>query len=479
MSTDEILKTSSAGSMFPDSLKVWSAAVFVCGLTIFWITALRWPGSFHTYAGMSLAFWGLLAVGIRHLLAGNVGFSLLAVLLWVGYWLKLSVHLVFETPWVEPIGRFGSSAQEWEAVAAVSATGALGVALVGLLCRIPTGLGLTKEIELCFAWKQGARIPVYLFISLLVAAIVAVNEAYGISHNGLRPAVDLVWPLQGMFNWLFVIGAALLILTVLHLDVMSGHSMILGILVFAVAVALLAISQYSRGIAALQSLPLAVSLLLLWRGAAYRMTSRRTIALLVVLLIGVMVSVAGGQERRIQALPGYQLAQEDSDTHGLPVLLSRLAIDRWVGLEGVMAVVAYPDKGMSFFKNALGERRTKDKVDTYTGVVSQAGTYDTSKYHFATIPGAFAFLYYSSSLFVVFFGTAFLAAIVIGSEYLVRLATNNIFISSQVGFFTTMLVIQLGAGGLVQPASVLVFTLVCTILISQGGKGLLTRRRLA
>jgi hypothetical protein len=474
--------------MSPRGLNVLSAAAIVCGLSIFSVTAIKWPGSFHTYAAMSLALWGLLAVGVRHLVAGNVGFSLLAMLLWVGYWVKLSVHLVFGTPWVEPIGRFDSSAQNWDAVATVSATGAFGVALVGLLSRTLGGLGSAREIDRGVSWKPGARIFAYLFISAAVVAIVVVNESYGISHNGLRPAVDLVWPFQGLFNWLFVIGITLLILTAFHVDALSGNSMIVGILVFVAAVTLLAISQYSRGIAALQSLPLAMTLLLLWRRSAYGMTSRRTIALLVVLFIGVMVSVAGGQERRIQGLPNYQLAEEDSDTHGLPnthglpdahglpVLLSRLAIDRWVGLEGIMAVVAYPDKGMSFFKDAIGERRTKDKVDTYTGVISQAGAYDTSKYHFATIPGAFAFLYYSSSLSVVFLGALFLAAIVIASEHVVRVATNNVFVSSQVGFFTAMLFIQLGAGGLVQPASVLIFTLVCAILISLGGKSLLTLR---
>lgn len=480
MRSDGGPNTRPGGSISPRVAHILVAAAIVCGLSIFWAAAIKWPGSFYVYGAMSMAFWGLLAVGVRHLVAGNVGFSLLAVLLWVGYWLKLSVHLVLETPWVEPIGRFGSSAQEWDAVATVSAIGALGIALVGSLFRTPADLGLAKNIEVGAAWKPGARIPAYLFISLLVAAIVAVNEVYGISHNGLRPAIDLVWPLQGLFSWLFVIGVALLILTVLHLDAVSGKSMALGTLVFAAAVTALAVSQYSRGIAALQSLPLAICFLLLWRGSAYGMSSLRTMGLLVVLFIGVMVSVVGGQERRIQGLPNYQVAEEHSNsgglpTRGLPVLLSRLAIDRWVGLEGVMAVVAYPDKGMSFFKNAIGERRTKDKVDTYTGVISQAGAYDTTKYHFATIPGAFAFLYYSSSLPIVFLGAMFLAAMVIGSEHVVRAATNNIFVSSQVGFFTAMLFIQLGAGGLVQPASVLIFTLVSAILISQGGKALLTQ----
>lgn len=469
-------------------LTVWgllTIAAVLCVLFIFGVTVVNWPGSFYAYGAMSLTFCGLLAVGVRHLIAGNVGFSLLAILLWVGYWLKLSIHLFFEAPWVEPIGRFGFSVQEWDLVAIVSATGALAVALVGLLWRFPFEPGQVKKIEPRISWKPGARVFAYIAISLVVITILLLNENYDISHNGLRPAVDLVWPLQGVFSWFFVIGVALLVLVVFHLDAASGNSLILATLIFVGAVTLLAVSQYSRGIAALQSLPLVISLLL-WQKCTGGMSNRSMITILMVIFIGVMVSVAGGQERRIQTLPDYEIVQEDSNTQedsstqedsntrDFPALLSRLVIDRWVGLEGVMAVVAYPDKGTSLFNEMIAERRTKDKVDKYTSVISEAGVYDTSKYQFATIPGAFAFLYYSHSLVVVFFGAMFLAVIVMASEHMVRRITNNIFISSQVGFFTAMLFIQLGAGGIVQPASVLIFTLVCAILISRGGKSLLT-----
>jgi hypothetical protein len=470
-------------NMLSNKFRILAALVLVFILTIFWLTALKWPGSFHTYALMTFSFWVLLAVGIRHL-SVNVGFALLAILLWVGYWLKLSIHLLNEIPWVEPIGRFEFSVREWNSVAIVSAVGALAFAFVGSLGRLPLDRGQVEKMKIKIMWTPGIRGFAYLFVVSATIAVVLLNEIYGLSHNGLRSAADLVWPLQGLFSWMFVIGIALPILVVCYLDANSGYSMMLATLVFTGAVALLGMSQYSRGIAALQILPLLVSLLL-WRRYIVGLNNRRMIAIIVVMFLGIAVSIVGGQGRRVQTQPVYTSIQVDApaqaDTiiketiHGLPKLLSRLLIDRWVGLEGVMAVVSYPDKGMGFFKKSLMERRTKDNVDTYTGVVSQSGFYDTSKYHFATIPGAFAFLYYSSSLTIVFLGSMLLGAIVIATEWLIRQTTGNIFLSTQVGFFSAMLVLQLGAGGVVQPGSILIFTLVCATVVGFVGRYYLGR----
>lgn len=458
-------------------LQILATSVAVGISIIFGLTAWKWPGSLHTYIFMTFAFWGLLAVGIRHLCVKNVGFALLAILLWVGYWLKLSIHLLYEIPWVEPIGRFDFSAREWDSVAIVSAVGALAVALAGLLWRFPRDRDQIGEVKTRTIWMPGIRSFVYLFVVLVTIAVVLLNEIYGLSHNGLRPAVDLVWPLQGLFSWMFVVGIALLILVAFHLDAVSGYSMIWATLVFTGAVVLLGVSQYSRGIATLQILPLFVSLLL-WHKYIVGLNKGRIITILVVMFFGIMVSIAGGQGRRIQTIPEYSSVNETSvnettvneTIRGLPHLLSHLVIDRWVGLEGVMAVVAYPDKGIGFFQKLLTERRTKDKVDTYTGVISQSGFYDTSKYQFATIPGAFAFLYCANSLMIVFFGAMLLGSIVIASERLICKITNNIFLSTQVGFFSAMLVIQLGAGGVVQPGSVLVFTLMFAGVVGLMGR---------
>lgn len=455
--------------MQSSKLKIFAASAAVAMSIVFGMTAFKWSGSLYAYILMTLAFWGLLAVGILHLRGKNVGFALLAILLWVGYWLKLSIHLLNDIPWVEPIGRFDFSAGEWDAVAIVSAVGALAVAVVGLLWSFLLDRDRRGEPKTTVIWRPGLRTPVYLFVSVVTIAVVLLNEIYGLSHNGLRPAVDLIWPLQGLFSWMFVIGIALMVLVVFNLDADSGCSMVLATLVFTGIVVLLGVSQYSRGIAALQILPLFVSLLL-WYKYIGGLNKVRLIVIFCVMLFGVIASIVGGQGRRVQTLPEYSPSKIDAaavvngavneTVRGLPRLLSRLVIDRWVGLEGVMAVVAYPDKGVGLFDKLLAERRAKDKVDTYTAVISQSGFYDTDKYQFATIPGVFAFLYYANSLVVVFFGSMVLGSIVIASERLVRWATGNIFVSTQVGFFSAMLVIQLGAGGVVQPGSVLIFTLV-------------------
>lgn len=293
-----------------NKLKMLATFVAVCLLTIFGLTALVWPGSFYTYSFMTFAFWGLLAVGIRHLSVKNVGFALLAILLWVGYWLKLSVHLLNEISWVEPVGRFDFSARGWDSVAIVSAVGALAVALAGLLRRFPLDRDQAEEMKSRIIWTPGVRGFAYLFVVSVTIVVVLLNETYGLSHNGLRPATDLVWPFQGLFSWMFVIGVALLVLVVFYLDATSGYSMMLAALVFTGAVALLGVSQYSRGIAALQILPLLVSLLL-WNRYIAGFNKRRIIAIIAVMVFGVMVSIVGAQGRRIQTQPGYATTQVD------------------------------------------------------------------------------------------------------------------------------------------------------------------------
>jgi hypothetical protein len=130
-----------------------------------------------------------------------------------------------------------------------------------------------------------------------------------------------------------------------------------------------------------------------------------------------------------------------------------------------MAVSAYPGKSNQLLIRAMKERRNKNQVDFYTREVSQSGSYDTARYHFATLPGMFAFLYYSGSLLVVFIGAALLTATVLAVEHTIRLITHNPFLAGQVGFYAAMLVIQMGAGGLAQPASALAFTVVVAMAI--------------
>lgn len=76
-----------------------------------------------------------------------------------------------------------------------------------------------------------------------------------------------------------------------------------------------------------------------------------------------------------------------------------------------MADVAYPDKNFELLVQAAKFHRSYGTVDVYTGKINGAAFAEENakKYHYATIAGPIAFLYFSGSLTIVFVGMAVIA----------------------------------------------------------------------
>jgi hypothetical protein len=131
-----------------------------------------------------------------------------------------------------------------------------------------------------------------------------------------------------------------------------------------------------------------------------------------------------------------------------------LVIDRWTGLEGVMATVAYPNRSRSLFVEAAAQRRTYGTVDVYTRKIS-GSTFteeNAQKYHFATLAGPIAFLYFSGSMAVVFFGMALIAVLMSAVELLWWWLVRDRLLVAMSGLYLALIVLQL-SGGLVQAAT--------------------------
>lgn len=109
---------------------------------------------------------------------------------------------------------------------------------------------------------------------------------------------------------------------------------------------------------------------------------------------------------------------------------SYLALDRWVGLEGLMSVVAYPDKGANLFRQALFEKRDVHIGDLYTITISNRDKQDLNFYESmktypsASMPGVMAFLLHRNPYFL-FFGMIFMVFVMMLLEYLVMFMTKN------------------------------------------------------
>jgi hypothetical protein len=127
---------------------------------------------------------------------------------------------------------------------------------------------------------------------------------------------------------------------------------------------------------------------------------------------------------------------------------SRFVIDRWTGLEGLMAVVSYPQRGLPLFKEAALQRRTYGMVDVYTGKISGSDFAEeqAKKYHNATPAGPIAFFYFSGSWLIVFGGMAFLAMLMSILETIWACLARDPLVIAMSGCYLALVVLQLSTG---------------------------------
>lgn len=125
---------------------------------------------------------------------------------------------------------------------------------------------------------------------------------------------------------------------------------------------------------------------------------------------------------------GYQISD------GFTTRILQLTADRWIGLEGVMAVESYPEKNIDLLFDALTSKQKASKADIYQ-TISQSIYLDTrdAKFRFRTLPGAVGFLYYSNSMWVVLTGMSLFTIIALGIESIIRVLTVNPIICSLYG----------------------------------------------
>ena len=431
----------------------------------------EWQGSFWTYAWMSLVFAAALAAALHQ--PRSVGLAILALVSWIGYWLKLALHLVEVQPaWFEPTGRFVGDRAGWDEVALVASAGGLGLLAAALILRCLPPQGIVAAGDVSRPAPAGRRLGVRVLI-VATGCLVLVNEALGLFHAGLRPAVVLPWPWHGVLGWTVSVGLALPASAWLYQDLRAGRAPWPGLLLFLGVGAAVSISTCSRGTLAMQVMPL-LAALFLYRRQFPGAGPRQLVLAGLLALVFVGLTVGASQQRRAATLPEAHLATDNPQSpeksawfalpRDFPAVLARLSVDRWIGLEGVMAVTAWPGKSSATLAHAAVQRRDLDHVDFYTAQVAGGTPVDTARRHFASPPGLFAFLHLSGSLAVVFAGSLVASLVLaLGERAVMRLSCNP-FLAAQVGGYGAMVVMQAGAGGLIQPATSLAFTLAVVCL---------------
>lgn len=123
--------------------------------------------------------------------------------------------------------------------------------------------------------------------------------------------------------------------------------------------------------------------------------------------------------------------------------IARLVVDRWIGAEGLMAVVSYPEKNLNLIYSTLlrvpkvGEKDIFEKMNKSFYPIS-------TKYVFTSLPGPVAFFYYSGSKTVVFIGIFSFVFFMFGVQYFIDLIIKNIFVHFLTSFSLAVNFMQFG-----------------------------------
>lgn len=437
----------------------------VASATLVWLSLavtgfFSYAGSSLTYIAFSLIFLFLLIDGIFNRV--SFGYAFLVVFLWLGFWLKLVVHLCLNYAYLEPVGYFDGNTKSWDAVLTVSTVGAMAV----ILAKVLFSKYVVKRLD---SIEFGSKVPFWylsarkwLWGGVWVAIILLpiINVTFGISQVGIVPSLILPWHLNALVIWLMGFGLAALIFTLVHWDHTLKQGWVMGGGGVLAEAFFSSLSSISRAMYIFKTLPYLI--VLFARRFSVSQERKRAkwlvltmwLCLLVVNLVLVMVlrysenSPIDASSNRSQLAIVKDSSSFSSFVEQISNRVAHLVVDRWIGLEGVMAVVAYPEKNFDLFANALREKREIGKVDFYTAEIGRAGITDADavKFQYASLPGGMAFFYFAGTLWGVLAGMIFLTFLLLVSEFAVKFLTQNPYLCSLWGMGIAQIVASFGTG---------------------------------
>jgi hypothetical protein len=447
---------------------VWAVYGLVGAFGIWGI--VQYPGDRLVFCFFCLIVFAIAYFAVRN--STQYAHFFLGIAWFLGFWVKLLFHQATGAPYHELHGSFDGSNASWDAVLLVVGIGGAGY-LVGRLVASPivnplTARLLKREIVIPLWWAS-YRNMLWLIAGMLTLSLVMANQEFGVLVRGHVAQIVLPWPLGGLFAWMTDIGLALLLSLLLAWDRQSGFGVFRGFFALCLEGALISVSTLSRGVYFFHTLPP-----LLTEGAR---KSRGVRLRPFVILFGIWFVIGIAIPSTItflrlfgqNAVPTTQVDLTASETANInrprsqsinilwnqfTTMTQLLLIDRWTGLEGVMATVAYPNKNNALLLEAAIQRRSYGTVDVYTKKIS-GSTFteeNAKKYHFATLAGPIAFLYFSGSLFAVFFGMALIAVVISAIEVLWLWLARDRLLVAMSGLYLALIVLQL-SGGLMQSAA--------------------------
>ncbi|WP_271411680.1 hypothetical protein [Pseudomonas sp. Q1-7] len=399
------------------------------------------------------------------------GYCYLAFFLFLGFWLKWLVHEIFEYPFVEPVGNYLGEPGQVDVALSIASVASLGVAASRLLhvyverrfCAVKPVSAKENIPSIYSRWF----LHIWVIFVLLSFVLYFFNYRFSFFQVGVNARLVLPSGVNAIAAWLVCCGMPMIFSLLLDWEISRKPDRywpaIYGVCIFAL---IMSVSMASRAV--LPFLYLAVGGCLYFHKREYLV---RMIALwtwrLPLLMSGFFAfSLILVSAFRLDTYQPSQPSQSsvtsiiDSESpsslsaldvgraedmmlyRGTFFQVLRLGVDRWIGIEGALAVASSEGQGISLLMAGLMERPSAG-VDALYQRISGSFYKHQEGLTFLTLPGAAAVLFYSGSFSIVFFGMMALASIVFFVERLAVRMTGSHLVSSWVALLVANSVCQM------------------------------------
>ncbi|WP_152184247.1 hypothetical protein [Sulfurimonas indica] len=328
--------------------------------------------------------------------------TFLAVFLWLGIWLKITIHVAFyHSEFWEGLHNTALNGSDFDEALYVAISAFVSLMIASKI-REKFFSYSRKEKTLYdgmyFFYKNHKVKIVIVYISLFI--FIGVSNFYlGIYQRGEITQTFLPFGLNGIYKWLLLFGlssfAALLLTYEFMLKKQTSYFIPILVLIESTVTN---ISLLSRGML-LNSSALGYGMIkeVYYKYIASNMKFWVTVVISFIFLFLVSVVVVNNL-RKHTATKTISIEKNVKGVIGL-------VVNRWVGAEGLLAVSHSDKKSWELFKTAIHEKYNEHSTSFYdlNLINSPYRNIDTTKHHYMSLPGFIAFFYYAGSIvFVVF-----------------------------------------------------------------------------
>lgn len=337
--------------------------------------------------------------------------TFIGIFFWLGFWLKFSLRIAFfDGDFREAVGYFDGSGAAFDQALLVASCGLSGFLLASyirgkIFFKYPEKIQAPPQRGL-FGFYKAYRKIIWVGFAAIVTIVATTNAYLGIYQRGSITQTILPFGANGVYKWLLLFGLATISALIIKFEFEIKKTTALPIMALSFFENLMSnISMLSRGMI-LNGGALFYGVLSVLKPNSIKSNLRFFIVAGLIFSVLFLGSVLAVNYMRSTVYWDHVSDASQNSANRLKLtqkMTSPLFIDRWVGMEGVLAVSSYPNLGWDLWRGAWQEKYDEKSISYYDSLIQSDYIHvDTSKHHFISLPGVIAFFFYPGSFLFLF-----------------------------------------------------------------------------